>query len=59
MVSHKNYNIKANEGFVMFLTFKLITCFIDGFTSGMKSKSIAHLVSGSANVYWILNLNMG
>jgi hypothetical protein len=32
MVSQKNYNLSVNEGFVMFLTSKLITCFIDGFT---------------------------
>ena len=27
-VSHKNYNLNANEGFVMFLTSKLITSYI-------------------------------
>ena len=32
-VSHKNCNLGANEEFVMFLTSKLITCFIEGFTS--------------------------
>ena len=37
MVSHKTYNLSANEGLVMFWTSKLITCFIDGFTSKMKS----------------------
>ena len=26
MVSHKNYYLSANEGFVIFLTSKLITC---------------------------------
>ena len=56
MVSHKNYNLNANEGFVMFLTSKLITCFIDGFTSKMKSQSIAYLLNGSEHIYWILNL---
>ena len=38
MVSHKNYNLKVNEDFVIFLTSKSITCFIDGFTFGMKSQ---------------------
>ena len=28
MVSHNNHNLNANEGFVIFLTFKLITCLI-------------------------------
>ena len=32
----------------MFLTFKLITCFIDGFTIGMKSQSIAYILMRSA-----------
>ena len=40
----------------MFLTFKLITCFIDGFTSKMKSQSIPYLLSGSERLYWILDL---
>ena len=30
IVSHGNYNLTANEGFVMFLTSKLITWSIDG-----------------------------
>ena len=33
MVSHKNYNLNANEGFVNCFTSKLITCFVDGVTS--------------------------
>ena len=56
MISHKNYNLNANEGFVMFLTSRLITCFIDGFTSQMKSQSIAYLLNGSEHIYWILDL---
>ena len=51
MVSYKNYNLNVNEDFVMFLTSKLITCFIDGFTSGMKSRSIASLLIGNAHIY--------
>jgi hypothetical protein len=53
MVSHKNYNFNINKDFVIFLTSKLITCFIDGFTSGMKSQSIAYLLIRSAQTYWI------
>ena len=52
----QNYYLNVNEDFVMFLTSKLITCFIDGFTSGMISQSIAYLLIGSAHVYWILHL---
>ena len=37
--------------FCKFSTSKLITFFIDGFTSGMKSQSIAYLLSGSAHIY--------
>ena len=47
MTGHKNYNLDANEGFVLFLTSKLITCFIDGFTWKMKSQLIACLLDGS------------
>ena len=51
LVSHKNYNFGANEGFVMFLTSKLFTCFIDSFTSKRKSQSIAYLLIGSEYTY--------
>jgi hypothetical protein len=37
MVSHKYYNLNANEGFVIFFTYNLMTCFIDNFTSKKKS----------------------
>ena len=40
----------------MFLTSKLVSCFIDGFTSRMKSQSIAYLLLGSAHIDWILDL---
>ena len=56
MVSRKNYNLNANEGFVIFLTSKLITCFIGGFTLTMKPQSIAHLLNGNEHIYWILDL---
>ena len=54
MVSHINYGV--NEGFVIFRTSKLITCFIGGFTLKMKSKSIVYLLSGNELIYWILDL---
>ena len=53
MVGHKNYNLSANEDFVIFLTSMLITCFIDGFTLKMKSQSIAYLLNESEHIYWI------
>jgi hypothetical protein len=56
LVSHKNYNLDANEGCVMFLTSKLITCFIDGFTSKRKCQFITYLLNGSEHEYWILDL---
>ena len=57
MVSHKNYNLIANEGFEMFLTSKLITCFIDGPSLERKSQSVAYLLNESEHIYWILDLN--
>ena len=58
IVSHKNYNLGANEGFVIFSTSKLSACFIDRFTfkRKMKSQSIAYLLNGSEQIYWILDL---
>ena len=56
MVSHKNYNLSANEVFVMFLTSKLITCFIDGFTPKRNSQLIACSLNGSEHIYWIMDL---
>ena len=40
------------------MTSKLTTCFIDGFTSKMKSQSIVYLLNGSGHIYWILDLEM-
>jgi hypothetical protein len=57
MVSHKSYNLIANEGFVMFLTSKLITCFIDGLSLKRKSQSVAYLLNESEHIYWILDLD--
>ena len=51
-----NYMDNVNEDFVMFLISKLITCLTNGFTSEMKSRSIAWLPIGSAHIYWILDL---
>ena len=56
MISHKIYNLNVNEDFVIFRPPKLTTCFIDGFTSGMKSQSIAYLLLGSAHINWNLDL---
>ena len=51
MVSHKNYNLNANEGFVIFLTSKLIPCLSGSFTSKMKSQSIVYLFNGCEHIY--------
>ena len=51
------YNLDANEGVVMFLTSKLITCSIDGFTLKRKSQPIAYLLNGSEHIYWNLDLD--
>ena len=56
MVSRKNYNLIANEGFEIFLTSKLITWFSGGFTLKMKPKPIAYLFNGSEHIYWIWDL---
>ena len=56
VASHQNYNLGASESFVIFLTSKLITCFIDGVTLIMKSRSIIYLLNGSEHIYWILDL---
>ena len=56
MVNYKNYNLGANEGFVIFWTLKFITCFIDSFTLKMKSQSITYLPNGSRDIYCILDL---
>ena len=51
MVSHKYNNFDANEDFVMSLYSKLVTCFIDGLISGLKSRPIVYLSSESAYIY--------
>ena len=57
MVSHKNYNLGANEDFVMFLTFKLITCFIDRFTLKGKSHSIVYSMEVNIHIgFWTLKM---
>ena len=44
MVRHKCFNFSANGNYVItFLTSKLITCFIAGFTLKMESQLIAYL----------------
>ena len=56
LVSHKHYNLSVSEGFVIFLTSKLNTCFIDKFTLKMKFQSIAYLLNVREHIYWILDL---
>ena len=63
MVSHKNYNLSANEGFVRVLISKLIISFIDGFSTKQNSQSIAYLLNESEHththiiyIYMILDL---
>ena len=56
MVSQKNYNLNANEGFVIFFTFKLITCFIDGFTLKMNPNQLENNLSTlSEMIDYVLN----
>ena len=56
MLSHKNHNLDANEGFMTFLTSKLIIHFIDNFTLKLKSQSIAYLLNGSKYIDWSSDL---
>ena len=56
MLSHKIYNLNANEDFVIFPAPKLTTCFIDDFTSKMRLQSITYLLNESEHIYWILDL---
>ena len=58
MVSHKNYNLSANEDFVIFLTSKLITCSIDEFTLEMKFYSIVYLLNESEHIIVYRTLKM-
>ena len=54
MVSHIITSVLVR---VLFFTSKLISCFIVGFTSSMKSHSIAYLTQWKwIYIYWILNL---
>ena len=56
MASLKNDHLIPNEDFFsIFIIFKLVTCFIDSLTFGMKAHSIAYLRSESEHIYWILN----
>ncbi len=56
MVSCKNYNLNANEGFVILLTSKLITFFYWRFHFDNEIQSIIQLFNGSEDIYWILDL---
>ena len=56
MKSHKNYNLNANEEFVLLLTFKFVIWFFGGFTLKSKFRSIAYLLNVSEHIYWIWDL---
>ena len=56
IVGHKIYNLIENEHFVMFLTSKLMTCYIDSFTSKRKSQSFAYIFNENKHMYEILDL---
>ena len=47
----QKYHLNANEECFISLSSKLITYFINNFTLGMKSQSIAYLLSGSEHIY--------
>jgi hypothetical protein len=51
MVSNKNYNLNALEGFIIFLTSKLITCFIDGLTLKIKTQLVSYLLNETIHIY--------
>ena len=51
MVSRKNYNLNANEDFVIFLTSKLITCFIGGFTIDNETPVNCSFTQRQMNTY--------
>ena len=50
MVSHKNHNLNANEGIVIFLTSKSVTWFIGSFTLKLKFQPIV-FYSMKVNIY--------
>ena len=59
MVSPINYHLIANKDLIfIFLTSKLITCFIGCFTLGIKARSIKYLLNGSEHIYWIVDLEV-
>ena len=58
MESHKNYHLNVEELFIS-LTSKLITYFVDGFNSEMKSKSFAYSLSGTEHIYIYINIYVG
>ena len=51
IMSHEFIISKLMRIIVMILTSKLFTCFIDGFTLGMKSQWSAYFPSGNAHTY--------
>ena len=53
MISHNTYHLIDDEEFFLYLTWKLIICFIDSCTLEMKSQSIAFSPSGSEHIQYI------
>ena len=43
--------LNANEDFVIFVTSKLVTCFVGDFTLKLKSQSIVYIMSGSEHTH--------
>ena len=58
MASHKNHNLSASEGFIIFLTSKLFTYFIGSFTLKMNPNQLL-IYSVKVNIYigfWTLKM---
>ena len=57
MVSHKNYNLNANEGLVILFTSKFfLIALLMVSLQKMKSQSIAYLLYERKHIYWIWTL---
>jgi hypothetical protein len=53
IISHKNYNLNFNDGFVIFFTSKFTTCSMDNFTFEMKPHLIFYLLNENDYIHWI------
>ena len=56
MVSHKNHNLSANEGFGNIFDSQVVYMLYWQFHYEKKSQSIVYLLDGSEHIYWILDL---